>query len=252
MPESKSAASKQTRKSDLPLDARLSNTLVREIIANHYPPGSWLREQEISARHGVSRASVREALRNVAYAGFVDIQPWRGAQVAQISKGDLLDIFSLLEQTYARCAAWAAERFPESAFPRLDELMSQVEGAVAKHSPKYDQDTLSFAIGQLIGRNSGSRLAYRMLVQVGNLALWQQRILLPGSDHTAQQSVCAHRVLVSAIKAREPEIAEAAARMIVMITRRSLAERDLGPAREAHDPKPKRRRTSDKKATSGG
>jgi DNA-binding GntR family transcriptional regulator len=255
MPEPKSpkpSSAKPARKSDLPLDARLSNTLVREIIDNHYPPGSWLREQEISARHGVSRASVREALRNVAYAGFVDIQPWRGAQVAQISKGDLLDIFSLLEQTYARCAAWAAERFPESALVRLDEMMVQVEDAVAKRSPNYDLDTLSFGIGQLVGRNSGSRLAYRMLVQVGNLALWQQRILLPGSDHTAQQSLSAHRVLASAIKAREPEIAEAAARMIVMITRRSLAERDFGPAREAHNPPRPRRRESDKRAAEGG
>jgi DNA-binding GntR family transcriptional regulator len=210
------------RRSELPLDARLSLILIREIIANHYPPGSRLREQEIAARHGVSRASVREALRNVAYAGFVEIEPWRGAKVAEVSRSELLDIFSLLEETYGRCAYWAAERCPESAFARLDELMAHLEDAVGRGLSQAEKDTRSFAIGQFVGANSGSDLAYRMLVQVGNLAIWQQRLLLEGGPHVEEQSRAAHHLLVSAIKAREPEIAEASARMIVMITRRQL------------------------------
>lgn len=215
-------SAKNGRKSDLPLDARLSLILIREIIANHYPPGSRLREQEIAARHGVSRASVREALRNVAYAGFVEIEPWRGAKVAEVSRSELLDIFSLLEETYGRCAYWAAERCPESAFPRLDALMEHLEAAVGQGLSQAEKDTRSFAIGQFVGSNSGSDLAYRMLVQVGNLAIWQQRLLLEGAPHVEEQSRAAHHLLVSAIKAREPEIAEASARMIVMITRRQL------------------------------
>lgn len=208
----------------LPLDARLSQLLIREIIAGDYPPGSWIREQEVSARLKVSRASVREALRNVAYAGFVEIQPWRGAQVAQISRDELLDIFSLLAETYAKCAYWAADRFPVDHIPELWRLIDTAARAVqGRHDPKEHFDA-SFALGQLIGRYSGSRLAYRMLVQVGNLALWQQSLLVPGSDHSYEQSLSAHRVLVSAIEAHEADIAESAARMIVMITRRSLEE----------------------------
>lgn len=210
------------RKSELPLDARLSLTLIREIIANMHPPGSRLREQEIAARHGVSRASVREALRNVAYAGFVEIEPWRGAKVAEVSRSELLDIFSLLEETYGRCAYWAAQRCPETAFARLDELMAHLEEAVGAGFSQAEKDTRSFAIGQFVGANSGSDLAYRMLVQVGNLAIWQQRLLLQTALHVEEQSRSAHRLMVSGIKAREPEIAEASARMIVMITRRQL------------------------------
>lgn len=217
-----SAGARNGRKSELPLDARLSLTLIREIIANMHPPGSRLREQEIAARHGVSRASVREALRNVAYAGFVEIEPWRGAKVAEVSRSELLDIFSLLEETYGRCAHWAAQRCPESDFARLDELMAQLEEAARSGASQAEKDTKSFAIGQFVGAKSGSDLAYRMLVQVGNLAIWQQRLLLESSPHVVEQSRAAHHLLISAIKAREPEIAEASARMIVMITRRQL------------------------------
>eukprot|EP01030_Chromulinospumella_sphaerica_P020737 gene20737-20662_t len=125
----------------LPLDARLSQVLVREIIAGRYPPGSWIREQEVSDRHKVSRASVREALRNVAYAGFVDIQPWRGAQVAQISKAELIDIFRLLEQTYAQCAYWAAERYPEAMLGRLDKALARMDAAVSGKASQAELDT---------------------------------------------------------------------------------------------------------------
>lgn len=233
-------SAKSGRKSELPLDARLSLILIREIIANHYPPGSRLREQEIAARHGVSRASVREALRNVAYAGFVEIEPWRGAKVAEVSRSELLDIFSLLEETYGRCAYWAAERCPERAFPRLDAMLAHLEDAVGRGLSQAEKDTRSFAIGQFVGSNSGSDLAYRMLVQVGNLAIWQQRLLLESAPHVEEQSRSAHHLMVSAIKAREPEIAEASARMIVMITRRQLEAGGAPATRQKLDNKRKK------------
>lgn len=218
-----SAPPRVRRKSDQTLDARLSETLIREIIDNHYPPGAWLREQEVSARHGVSRASVREALRSVARAGFVEMQPWRGAQVVSVGSEELLDIFSLLEEMYAQCARLSAQRFPERLIPRLDGMLEAIEAAVMRDADRAELYTLSFGLGQLVGRYSGSVLAYRMLTQVGNLALWQQRLLKPGTSQSEQQSLSAHRILVSAVKDRHPEIAAAAARMIVMITRRSLA-----------------------------
>ncbi|AZS21817.1 MULTISPECIES: GntR family transcriptional regulator [unclassified Caulobacter] len=218
-----SAPPRVRRKSDQTLDARLSETLIREIIDNHYPPGAWLREQEVSARHGVSRASVREALRSVARAGFVEMQPWRGAQVVSVGSEELLDIFSLLEEMYAQCARLSAQRFPERLIPRLDGMLEAIEAAVTRDADRAELYALSFGLGQLVGRYSGSVLAYRMLTQVGNLALWQQRLLQPGTSQSEQQSLSAHRILVSAVKDRHPEIAAAAARMIVMITRRSLA-----------------------------
>lgn len=223
MKEVRGPAANGGRKSEQTLDSRLSQTLIREIIENRYPPGSWLREQEISARHGVSRASVREALRSVARAGFVEMQPWRGAQVMEFGPTELLDVFSLLEEMYSQCARLAAERFPDQMLGRLDETMAAMERAVAEGADRRELYRLSFGLGQTIGRHSGSKLAYRMLVQVGNLALWQQQLLRPGTDQSEQQSLRAHRILVSAIRERHPEIAGAAARMVVMITRRLMS-----------------------------
>jgi DNA-binding FadR family transcriptional regulator len=95
----------------------------------------------------------------------------------------------------------------------------------------------------MVGRHSGSQLAYRLLVQVGNLALWQQRVLSPGNPHTTEQSLNAHRILVSAIRAREAEVAESAARMIVIITRNTLEASDFQPP-PPPEPPPKRPRAT--------
>lgn len=207
------------RKSEQTLDSRLSRILIREIIENRYPPGSWLREQEISNRHGVSRASVREALRSVARAGFVQMQPWRGAQVVSLTLKELLDVFNLLEALFAQCARLTAERVPDALVAPLEDLVTDLEQTVAEGGQRPRLYAISFRLGYLIGRHSGNQLAYRMLLEVGHVALWQQHLLLPGTDESEQQSLRAHRMMVSAIRERQPEMAAAAARMVVMINR---------------------------------
>lgn len=215
-------AGRQARKSAQTLDARLSETLIREIIDNKYAPGDWLREQEISDRHGVSRASVREALRNVARAGFVEMQPWRGAQVTQVGLDELVEIFILLEEVYAQAARLAAAHFPEQLFPRLEAQMADLDSALRAGASKAELCNKSFELGRFIGRHCGSRMSYRMLIQVGSLALWQQLLLTPGTPLAVEQSAHAHAILVSAIKSREGEVAAAAARLTTLITRSSL------------------------------
>lgn len=209
-------------KRGLTVDARLAELLIREIIVRPYPPGTPLREQEIADRYGVSRPSTREALRLMAYAGFVEILPWRGCRVIDMSFDQFLDVLGLLEDIYARCAALAAKRMPAKVFAELGETMSQLEGALKNRADKALLYRLSFTFGGLVGEHSGSPIAHRLLIQIGRLALWQQRLRLPGTPESEKQSLDAHRLLASAIEARQPEVAAGAARTIVLITRRTL------------------------------
>jgi len=237
-PRKKGARAEAAGKRGLTVDARLAELLIRDIIVRRYPPGTPLREQEIADRYGVSRPSTREALRLMAYAGFVDILPWRGARVIDMSFDQFLDILGLLEDIYARCAALAAQRMPDIVHPALDDAIRQLEQALDGEPDKALLYRLSFTFGGLIGDHSGSPIANRLLNQVGRLALWQQRLRLPGTAESEKQSLDAHRLLASAIKARQPEVAAGAARTIVLITRRALLGEDFsfpsnGDARRA-------------------
>ena len=210
------------RKADgLTVDMWLSEALIRETIVNRHPPGFALREQDIADRFKVSRPSVREALRLMAHAGFVEIQPWRGARIVAMTFDQFLDILALLEDIYARCAALAAGRLADETIVALNDAL-ETAALTRTAASREELYRFSFRFGAVIGDGAQSAVANRMLQQVGRIALWQQRLLLPGTIESEGRSLDVHRLLVAALRARHPALAAEAARAIIRITRDSL------------------------------
>src|SRR6201999_1955062 len=58
---------------------RLAEQVSNAIIAGEFAPGARLDEQHLAQRFGVSRTPVREALRQLATSGLIDLRPRRGA-----------------------------------------------------------------------------------------------------------------------------------------------------------------------------
>jgi DNA-binding GntR family transcriptional regulator len=90
------------------LSHRVAEELRRSILTNRRRPGDRLIEDRLSEELGVSRIPVREALRVLAGEGLVDVQPRRGASVAEISPEvarDLVEVRATLEGLNARLAA---------------------------------------------------------------------------------------------------------------------------------------------------
>ena len=90
------------------LSARVATELRRGILTGRRRPGDRLIEDRLSEEMGVSRIPIREALRTLAAEGLVDIQPRRGASVADISREsarDLIEVRATLEGLNARLAA---------------------------------------------------------------------------------------------------------------------------------------------------
>ena len=65
------------------------------ILRGEFPPGSALPEIPLARRLDTSRGTVREALRELAELGLVDLLARRGAAVAQLSPQRAREIFSL-------------------------------------------------------------------------------------------------------------------------------------------------------------
>jgi DNA-binding GntR family transcriptional regulator len=90
------------------LGQRVTDELRRSILTNRRRPGDRLIEDRLSEEMGVSRVPIREALRALAAEGLVDVQPRRGASVAEISTEvarDLVEVRATLEGLNARLAA---------------------------------------------------------------------------------------------------------------------------------------------------
>lgn len=66
--------------------------LRRLILEGKLAQGERLVETDLATQLGVSRATVREALRHLEVEGMVQTQPWRGTYVSRLSQKDAEDI----------------------------------------------------------------------------------------------------------------------------------------------------------------
>jgi len=81
------------------LSDQISEYIVDKIVRMELEPGERILEQRIADELGVSRAPVREALRNVARTGLVEMVPRCGAHVRRITQKSIegfCDVFILL------------------------------------------------------------------------------------------------------------------------------------------------------------
>lgn len=81
---------------------------LRELIVNgNVSPGQRLTENELASRLGVSRAPLREAIRELVESGLVESVPYKGLFVRRVTRRDLEELYSLrtaLEQfAFKRC-----------------------------------------------------------------------------------------------------------------------------------------------------
>jgi len=89
---------------------RLRLELEKDIILLRHSPGDKLDEATLAQRFGTSRTPVREALRQLAASGLVEIKAHKGAEVSRASIPQLLEMFEFMSILEGLCAQFAAGR----------------------------------------------------------------------------------------------------------------------------------------------
>jgi DNA-binding GntR family transcriptional regulator len=122
-----------TGRTAAPLRAQAVEVLRTAILTLNLAEGERLVERELIERLGVSRTTVREALRELESEGLVEVIPQRGAVVATISPTDASDLYD------ARVAieALIVRRFVERAD---DACVEDVHEAVEAYAAVADDD----------------------------------------------------------------------------------------------------------------
>ena len=90
--------------------ASLSDTIEADIVTGVFGAGDRLDEARLAQRYAVSRTPIREALRQLASAGMVDIRPHRGAFVVELSASELIEMFEVMAELEGMCGRLAARR----------------------------------------------------------------------------------------------------------------------------------------------
>src|SRR5437868_15224398 len=102
------------------------------IVAGELPPGSVLRQEQLSERYDVSRTPVREALRRLAALGLVSFVPNRGVRVRTISHEELHEAFMVRAELEGLATEVAASRFTPEDLEELDAAERRFSGISQK------------------------------------------------------------------------------------------------------------------------
>jgi DNA-binding GntR family transcriptional regulator len=191
---------------------------VRESIENAIAwgirlPGERLDEQQLAMEFGVSRTPVREALQQLAAAGFVDLRPRRGAIVAMPSAERLYEMFEVMAELEAMCARLAARRIsPEGVV----ELVAAHEACAARVASADDYYSANETFHQVIYRLAGNGfLASEALALQKRLRPFRRlQLRVAGRIST---SLAEHEAIVEAIRAGDGEAASNAIRSHVRV-----------------------------------
>jgi DNA-binding GntR family transcriptional regulator len=76
-----------------PTRDRVYNFVRRAILVGEYPGGTFIEEEEISSRVGVSRTPVREAFHRLHGDQYIDLVPRKGALVRQVNVQELAGMY---------------------------------------------------------------------------------------------------------------------------------------------------------------
>jgi len=77
------------------LPEQIAKAIADGIIKGEILPGASLREIPLAELFGVSRSSIREALRILERDGVVSIRPRHGASVTQLSADEMMEIYQI-------------------------------------------------------------------------------------------------------------------------------------------------------------
>lgn len=139
------------------------------IVNGVYKPGDRLIDRELGERMGISRASVREVVRQLETEGLVQVEPRRGLVVATITPQDALDIYefrAMLEEKAVRLFVERAGPAQRAALKASTEAFAAA-GAAGRLNDMIEAmsefyGTLFKGAGNHVFENVGTRLLTRI------------------------------------------------------------------------------------------
>jgi DNA-binding GntR family transcriptional regulator len=203
------------------------------ILADRIHPGSRLLEAEVAGRMGVSRAPVREAIRQLEQEGLVEFFPHRGAVVIGLPEDEIDAIYELRALIEERAIERACATAVEADLERLQGLIVDMQRALkARDIDEVAEVDLAFhgAIVELSGFSLLRHIWQSLdgLVRVRSY----QALDRPGRAATyfLSGSIASHSVLVDAIRARDAKRAATAVRAHILDVAHQLHAGESPPA----------------------
>lgn len=165
-----------------------------------------LSETRLAAELGISKTPVREALRQLATEGLIDIQSRRGTFLVKFSSEDVKEIFDIREYLEALAVNELITKVTDEDIKKLTKLLTDSSSsALAGDKTKYSEIDADFHA--LLVSLSGNTRLYRIFttIQAQIQGVRTRSIRLPGRPDKSNKE---HWELLKALQERDQETAE--------------------------------------------
>jgi len=195
---------KEIQKKSLP--EAIFKELEEMILSGAIPPGERINETKLASILGVSRAPIREALRQLESSGLLQIQTNKGMYVREIRIDEVKDLYDIRVALDGLAGEKAAECIQEKDLQLLESLIDEMGKWVGEHDPKaYFRANLAFHMAIVrIARNESLVGMYESVCKQTSL-FRMITLSLPGRLSLSLEK---HRKIIEALRRKDgPETA---------------------------------------------
>jgi len=208
------------------LGDRIKDQLLARILTGEFAPGARIVETRVARDLGVSQGPVREALRDLATLGLVELQPYRGARVRRPDTDEIRQAMAVRAELEALAAAEACLRLTPEGLTGLRAILDEmVELAAAGRLEAYVQRNTEFH--RAVIRASGNQTLERLWELLGPFARTYMTAAASGLDSGRVRR--SHQRVVRALASGGPAAAAAAMREHSREAAELLRQRDAEP-----------------------
>lgn len=184
----------------------VADKIRRAIVQGHYRPGHQLRERELCELTGVSRPSLREALRQLEAEGLITTVPHRGPVVATLTVEQVDQIYTMRRLLEVFAAGEFARLRPAKALEDLCMVTNGLDKAEASDDPAIMMSTGTAFYNAVAAGGGNAYIKDTLLIIHNRLSLI--RYLSLHHPARVKQSFKAIRAMCGAIIAGEQKRAE--------------------------------------------
>lgn len=188
------------------LREQVAERLRLAIATGRFPAGTRLIERELCEMMGVSRTSLREALRELQADGLITLQPNRGLSVSTITEQTARSIYEVRAVLEGLAARLFARNATESQLKALHESVDRL----AEVYRNFSADAFIAAktrFYDILLEGAGNEVAADMLRRI-HTRVSQLRVVSLSSAERAQQSIRELREFLEALEQRDEESAQ--------------------------------------------
>lgn len=181
--------------------SRQTENVLREMVLDGtLAPGERLNEVALSARLGISRGPLREAIQKLAGEGLLRLQSHRGAYVREYQPREIIELYEMRAALELHAVRLAVDRATDEALAQLEEILlaeTAKRGHAHHHGPYVAELDFHQQLVELAGNSIISANCLEM-----NRRLYLPLSQTPRDPNRVQMAVVEHVNVVEALKAR--------------------------------------------------